>query len=401
MLHCSIARQQEEAVWENASLVDHARRWAAYTPDRVALTGPDGAVTWRRLDRDADAWSSRLAAQLGVAPGDRVALLARNHPDFFALFFACRRVGATLAPLNWRLAVPELDALLELARPKVLLHDDAFRDTAGKLRLPGGCGMAAVSSPLPTSPEIRAAAVRSPHPAPALLLFTSGTTGRPKAAMIPDRQIFFNGINTILAWQLTGADETLLFTPLFHTGALNVLALPLLQAGGTVHVHDAFCAPAVVDAIASGSVSVLFGVPVIFRMLAQTPGFFEAARDRVPGTRDLSPHAPGPATHATGIASRAGSAPGRSRLRLCLGGGAPLPLALIREYERSGLTLTQGFGMTEAGPNCFFLPPDQALSRAGSVGTAMPYCDARIARKDGSPAAPGEVGELWMRGPHV
>lgn len=376
-------------MWKGISIVDHARRWAQYTPDRVALTGADGAVTWQQLDAQADAWAGRLSAEYGVVRGDRVVLLAHNHPDFFSIFFACRRLGAVLAPLNWRLAIPELDDLLALAGPKVLLHDVAFSETAAALRRPEGCGLGR------TGAEGAGGAAHSVRRQPdgggldpagaggvgpnelqagsrdaeetALLLFTSGTTGRPKAAMLPDRQLFFNGVNTILAWRLTGGDETLLFTPLFHTGAINVLALPLLQAGGTVHVQEAFSAPAVVDAVGAGRVSVLFGVPVIFRMLAEAPGFFEAA----------------------------------ARLRLCLCGGAPLPISLIREYESRGLTITQGFGMTEAGPNCFFLPPAEALSRAGSVGIAMPYCDARIAREDGSQAGPDEVGELWMRGPHV
>ncbi len=377
-------------MWNGISSVDHARRWARYTPERTALSGAGGTMTWRELDERAELWAHQLVAEHDVGRGDRVALLARNRTDFFSLFFGCRRVGAILAPLNWRLAGPELVDLLALARPRVLLHDDAFAPVAEGLKRPEGCALACLSKAdsgtrrggqegIPgrsTKPAGEADAgevdtgetdAGESEDSTALLLFTSGTTGRPKAAMLSERQLFYNGLNTIFAWRLTGADETLLFTPLFHTGAINVLALPLLQVGGTVHVQEAFDAPGVVDAVASGKVSVLFGVPVIFRMLADAPGFFEAA----------------------------------TRLRLCLCGGAPLPISLIREYESHGLTITQGFGMTEAGPNCFFLPPHEALSRAGSVGIPMPYCDARLAREDGSEAAADEVGELWMRGPHV
>lgn len=344
------------------SLIDHASRWAGYTPAATALAGPSGRWTYADLDRAADGYASWLAAR-GVRANDRVALLARNDPAFFPLLFGCLRRGAVLAPLNWRLARPETEAVLALARPGVLLADGAHIDVARSLPLPDGC----VAERLPDHPD------RGPHaPAPGgdehpgLVLFTSGTTGLPKAAVLPVRQMFWNGVNTILAFRLTAADRTLVFTPLFHTGAVNVLAMPLLQCGGSVVVHEGFDARRVIDSIREDGVTVLFGVPVILRMLADTPGFWDAA----------------------------------ARLRLCLCGGAPLAVSLIREYEAHGVVLTQGFGMTEAGPNCFFLPPDQALARAGSVGRPMPYAEARI-DCGGREAAAGEVGELCLRGPHV
>ncbi len=203
--------------------------------------------------------------------------------------------------------------------------------------------------------------------APALLLFTSGTTGRPKAALLPVRQLFWNAVNTLEAFRLSGDDGTVVFTPLFHTGAINVLAMPLLQCGGTVHIHDTFDPTRDVQTHRAGDVTTLFGVPVIFRLLADSPGFWEAARG----------------------------------LRLCLCGGAPLPVSLIQRYRDHGITLTQGFGMTEAGPNCFYLPADEARRRPGAVGRPMPYADARVLREDSTQADVAEVGELALRGPHV
>lgn len=361
-------------MWSGTSVIDHARRQAAHQPNAVALSAPGGDWTWSQLDARADAWAAYLVDH-GVGPGDRVALLATNDREFFALLFGCLRRGAVLAPLNWRLAPAELDDLLALARPRVLLHDGGYAATAAGLRRPPGCAMApAVPGP---ARQARGSACRTHQSRelaeladpehPALLLFTSGTTGRPKAAVLPARQLFWNGINTAQAFGLTREDGTLVFTPLFHTGGINVLAMPVLQLGGRVTIQPTFDPAAVVEALRGGRVTALFGVPVIFRLLADTAGFWEAARG----------------------------------LRLCLCGGAPLPVSLIQRYHDHDLTLTQGFGMTEAGPNCFHLPPEEARTHAGAVGRPMPYADARVLREDGSDAADDEVGELALRGPHV
>ena len=360
------------------SLVDHPARWARYLPGEPALTDREGTVDYAELDRRVQRSAVYLTETRGLARGDRVALLADNHGFFFELAFACVRAGLVLAPLNYRLASGELEALLALAAPRLLFVDEAHRGRARALALPSGCEAVDIPGYLADPPEA------SIHPArlvgtadeeTALLLFTSGTTGRPKAAALPARQLFWNAVHTQQAFALTRADATVLYTPLFHTGAINVLALPLLQLGGHVHIHERFDPAAVVRTVRERDVSTLFGVPTTLQALADEPGFFAAAQKAV---------------------------------RLCLCGGAPLSVRLVRAYERQGVALTQGFGMTEVGPNCFFLPPHEVGSRAGSVGKPMPYGEARLVRRptegqDGAPreAAPGEVGELWLRGPHV
>jgi len=333
-----------------------------------------GETTWSwavleaRVARTA-AW---LVDDLGLEPGERVAVLAHNHPCFFELMYACLRAGVVLAPLNFRLAPAELDALLGLCGARVLLVDEANRGTTAAM----AHALARQALPLEAleaepagegnTPTRRALAPLGMED-PALLLFTSGTTGLPKAAVLPVRQLFWNAVNTQLAFGLTGDDATVLYTPLFHTGAINVLALPLFQCGGHVVIHEAFDAGRVLAEVQERRISAIFGVPTTFQMLAEHPDF-EA--------RDLS------------------------AIRLCLCGGAPLTVALIRRYQDRGIVLTQGFGMTEVGPNCFFLPPHEALARAGSVGKPMPYSQARVVVGDRD-AEPGEVGELWLAGPHV
>jgi fatty-acyl-CoA synthase len=352
--------------------VDHPARWGSYLPHRPALSWGDATWTWGELEARVARTARWLVDDLALEPGDRVAVLAYNHPCFFELLFACLRAGVVLAPLNFRLAPAELDALAALSGARVLLVDHGNRATTEAMDHPLAQAplaledLEAAPEGSPGAPSRRPFAPRGMDDS-ALLLFTSGTTGLPKAAVLPVRQLFYNAVNTLLAFGLTGDDATLLYTPLFHTGAINVLAMPLFQCGGHVVIHEAFDAGRVLAEVQRRGISTIFGVPTTFQMLVEHEDW---------ATRDLS------------------------SIRLCLCGGAPLTVSLIRRYQDRGLVLTQGFGMTEVGPNCFYLPPHEALERAGSVGKPMPYSQARVVVGDRE-AEPGEVGELWLSGPHV
>ncbi len=352
--------------------VDHPARWGRYTPERPAISWAGTTWSWGALEARVARTSRRLVDDLGLERGDRVAVLAHNHPCFFELMFACLRAGLVLAPLNFRLAPAELDALLDLCGARVLYVDQGNRSTLASMEHPLA-GSALALEALEAQPDHKAprTAGRVLQPLgmedPALLLFTSGTTGLPKAAVLPARQLFFNAVNTQLAFELTARDSTVLYTPLFHTGAINVLAMPLFQCGGHVVIHPAFDVADVLDEVERSGISTVFGVPTTFQMMAEHEGF-EA--------RDVS------------------------SIRLCLCGGAPLTVALIRRFQDRGLVLTQGFGMTEVGPNCFFLPPRHALERAGSVGMPIHHSQARVV-VEGREAKVDEVGELWLSGPHV
>lgn len=352
--------------------VDHPGRWGAYTPDGPAISRGETTWSWGQLEARVARTACWLVDELGLEPGERLAVLAHNHPCFFELLFACLRAGVVLAPLNFRLAPAELDALLSLCGARVLLVDVGNRGTVEAMAHP----LAGAALPLeqlerdPTGTAglpVRRSLAPLGMEDPALLLFTSGTTGLPKAAVLPVRQLYWNAVNTQLAFGLTAADATVLYTPLFHTGAINVLAMPLLQCGGHVVIHDAFDAGRVLVEVQERRISAIFGVPTTFQLLAEHPDF-EAL--------DLS------------------------SVRLCLCGGAPLTVSMIRRYQERGIVLTQGFGMTEVGPNCFFLPPHEALARAGSVGKPIHFSQARVV-VDGREAEPDEVGELWLSGPHV
>jgi fatty-acyl-CoA synthase len=361
-------------------LGDWTAYWARRTPDAVALVEPSSERRWtyRELDRAANQLAHGLAGACGVGRGDRVALLAHNSLEHFALLFACGKLGAMLAPLNWRLAPRELDEVLADADPKVLFYDDACATTAAALG-PGAAQKAALCRASAGGLDARARlwAPSSDAPAgdpavgledPLLLCYTSGTTGRPKGALLSHRQLLFNSLSTELAVGLSSADSTLVFMPMFHTGGLNCLATPILHHGGKVVVMPAFDAERALTLSADERVTMQMAVPTIFELLRDAPSFRAA---------DLS------------------------SVRMALCGGAPCPLPLIETYRERGILFRQGYGLTEVGPNCFSLTEEDAFRKAGSVGWPNFYVSARIINDADASCADGEPGELVLGGPMV
>ncbi|MEZ6188186.1 MAG: long-chain fatty acid--CoA ligase [Planctomycetota bacterium] len=327
-------------------------KWNRFGPERIALVD---AASGRRLSyaelHDRTQRRALWLQERGVGPGDRVAWTAKNEPEFFELLFACARLGAILVPVNWRLAAPEVEWILGNCRPTVTVGAEEL-----KLELD-------MRGP---TPRIPAAAVEDATPL--MILYTSGTTGRPKGALLTHGSITANSLNTTIACDLRADDSTVTYTPLFHTGAVNVLSLPLLHRGGKVVLLPGFDAEAILEWGALERCTILFGVPTTFEMLRDTPGFAQA---------DLS------------------------AVRFALCGGAPCPLGLIEDYAAKGVVFRQGYGLTEVGPNCFSLPPEDAVRKAGTVGFPVMHCLARVVGADGEDVAQGEVGELWLKGPHV
>ncbi|MBM4368988.1 MAG: long-chain fatty acid--CoA ligase, partial [Deltaproteobacteria bacterium] len=314
--------------------------------------------TYAAMQRDARRWAGRLRAE-GVEPGDRVAVLAPNRAETFLLLFACAELGATLFPMNWRLADPELRWQVEHARPRLVLVDPSMSGRLDGLPLDDDPGVD-TGDPVPGP--------GAPLDAPWVLMYTSGSTGRPKGALLTHGQLHWNAVNTQLACDLSPGDSTLTFTPLFHTGGLNCLSTPLFWRGGRVVLAPGFDAAQSLSLIERERVTLLMGVPTIFQMMAEHPAF--------DGT-DLS------------------------SVRDALVGGAALPMPLLQRYRERDIPLRQGFGLTEVGPNCFSLPPHMVERKWGSVGMPVAHVAARLARPDGSECEPGEPGELWLSGPAV
>ncbi|HET6966600.1 MAG TPA: long-chain fatty acid--CoA ligase [Acidimicrobiales bacterium] len=342
-------------------------RWfaarAARSPNRRALTFEGATWTYAEMQVRIDRMAADLQAG-GVCHGDRVAFLGLNQPAFFEAMFGAARLGAVFVPLNFRLTTPELAFIIEDAGVHTLVVDDAHRPLVEGV--PVRRLMEAESDRSAVTP------LASPDPvAPdevAVIMYTSGTTGRPKGAMLTHANLWWNNVNALHAMDTMEDDVTLVVAPLFHIGGLNVTTLVAWQKGAEVVLHRSFDPGACLADIPRYGVTTMFGVPAMFLLISQHPDFEQA---------DLT------------------------SLRLLVCGGAPVPEPLIKLYNGRGVPIHQGYGLTETAPMVSFLPPEWSLAKLGSAGLPTLLGDVRVVDLDNSPVPPGQTGEICTRGPNV
>ncbi len=357
---------------------------ARLTPDRLALVelAAGRRYTYAELNARANRAAHFLRDRLGVRKGDRVSLLAHNSVVYLDLLYGLGKLGAIFAPLNWRLTGRELTYIINDCEPTVLLCGPEFAATLAEMRpalnvrhylsLEG----AVIEGALHYEAEVAQAASGEPErPAldaddPYCLLYTSGTTGRPKGAVLPHRQVLWNCINTVISWGLTEHDISPVLTPLFHAGGLFAFLTPLLYAGGRIVLTRTFDAEASLRAIADEGCTVVLGVPTLFQMWINTPYFARA---------DFS------------------------RVRFWINGGAAIPTSLVEAWRAAkGGVFRQGYGLTEAGVNCFSMTDEESALKTGSVGKPIFHSEMRLVDpQTGQEAPAGAPGELLIRGPHV
>jgi fatty-acyl-CoA synthase len=362
---------------------DWLARRESLSPDKTALVDMlrgGQAVTYRAWNRAANRTARFLLSVAAIQRGQRVAVLAKNCTEYLDLLFACAKTGAILETLNWRLTPVELAGILAEGEPSVLVYGPGFEATIAALE----GGLASVRAFVALGEPAREGHLafsgrdtRADTPLPEIALTeddpwvlcsTGGSTGLPKAAVLTHGNILWNAINTIVSWGLSPDDVAILDAPLFHTGGLNVFTTPLAHLGGTSIVCDGFDAALFYDLLASARPTLYFGVPTMFVALAEHERFAGA---------DFSP------------------------LRIVISGGAPCPAALQARYWAQGIGLKTGYGLTEAGPNTFWLPPAAVQRKPGSVGAPLFHVDVRVVDHEGRDLPAGAVGELWVRGPHV
>jgi fatty-acyl-CoA synthase len=355
---------------------------ARLTPDKTALVYvPTGErLSYAQLDERSARCARLLRGTLGLRKGDRFGILSGNRVEFLDAFFAAPKAGVILVPLGTRLTAHELAAIVEDAGLRGLLYDTPFVETVRTLRSlhrlerwialgeKADPGDAAWADLLGATPEGALTRERCDPEDLLCLLYTSGTTGRPKGVMVPHRMASWNAYNTAACWQLREDDVSPVFTPLYHAGGLGAFLLPVFAMGGTIALHAGFDPGEVWRVIERERCTVVLGVPTIWKMLLDDPAFAAA---------DLS------------------------HVRWFISGGAPLPLYLIEAYQRRGVVFKQGYGLTEVGVNCFSMTVEESARKPGSIGKPLMFTEARLVSAEGAEVGVGEVGELLLRGPHV
>lgn len=351
-------------------IASHADR----QPDKLAQV--DWHTQRRHSYREMHERVARLAGYLrhetGVSKGDRVALLSLNGSDVFDLQFACARLGAIFCPLNNRLAVPELEYIVNELKPEVLVSDAAFEGTAttigtslSTMRLVDIDSEIGASDVEPVFDMVEQEDVDT-----WIILYTSGTTGTPKGVRIHHGMVIANILASVGPTRLTRDSVNLCFLPHFHTGGLNIFANPCFYLGGTNITLQKFDAALLLRLLADKTLKIshFIGVPSTFQMLANETGFENSDFGHI-----VSPFI----------------------------GGAPAPPALLQQYADVGLNLIHGFGMTEAGPIAITLDAETALAKSGSCGKPPINLEVKLIKRDGLEAAGQEIGEIWLKGEAV
>jgi fatty-acyl-CoA synthase len=365
-------------------VVDLIGRRAALTPDRIAVVELETGqrYTYAELNARANQSANFFQQICGVEAGDRVSILAKNSIVYLDLLNGLSKIGAIFAPFNWRLTATEIAYMVEDLEPKVVVCDPEFipiMEAIGeKLPLPTivHLGQANSKDVLLYHEEIeKASAELPPDPgmdidSPYAILYTSGTTGHPKGAIIPYRQVLFNCINTVVSWGLTSEDVSPIYTPLFHAGGLFAFLMPLLYLGGRIVLARDFDPEASLKWILEEGCTVILGVPTLYQMWLESEYFDQA---------DVS------------------------HVRFFISGGAACPVQLMASWRQTkGVVFRQGYGLTEVGVNCFTMTDEESVQKTGSVGKPVFHSQARIVDPETREiVSPGVSGELQLRGPHV
>ncbi|MCT2006386.1 long-chain fatty acid--CoA ligase [Micrococcus lylae] len=362
----------------NIGVGTYPRRRATVRPEAVAFEFEGTTHTYGevadRVDRLAQALRER-----GLRPGDRVAYLGFNHPALLETFFAANLAGATAVLVNPRLAPAEAEFIVDDSGAAFLVYgadqEASVRRIAAGEKAPHLLSVEGTGGPGEEYEAVLASASGEPVDADvadddvALIMYTSGTTGHPKGAMLTHRNLTFQYLNAFTGTDLRQDEVMLSVAPLFHIAGLNMTTIPTFMMGGRIIIHRAFRPQAVLDEIARSQVTGAFMVPAMLDLLAQHPGFDEA---------DLS------------------------SLRSVMVGGSPLPERSIRLWQDRGVKIVQGFGMTETAPGVCLLEASDALSHAGTAGRPHFFSEVRVVDPvTGDDVPDGTAGEVWACGPQV
>jgi fatty-acyl-CoA synthase len=358
------------------------QRWSDLHPDKPAVIFEEEQITYAELNQRADRASCWLQS-LGIEKGDRLAVMLNNCPEFIELFLACARLGAIFVPLNFRSAPPELDYFFKNCRPRLIVFGHEFIDNVKKLDFENTRPKALLSSvgkvPADTTvldyigesaafdgrkPFLTGSLGPTDPEEPQVIMYTSGTTGRPKGAVLSHRKTFFNCLNADIFFKMHFDDTMLVILPLFHSGGLFIQAAPVIYKGATMVVHPRFDPLKVYQDIERYKVTKFLGVPTVYRALVK-----------------VDPQERGDI----------------SSLKVCAGGGEKTTPELFEKCREAGLAFRQVMGQTETSI-LLWASEEDSFRKPGTVGRPVFHAEVNIVDKNGRAVKPGDVGEIVVRG---
>jgi acyl-CoA synthetase (AMP-forming)/AMP-acid ligase II len=353
-----------------------ARR-ALLEPGGLGLVAGELRLSYAQLNARANKLA-HAAAALGLRRGDRVAVLLRNTVEYYDAYFGLAKQGILLCGINWRLAPPEVAYILENSGARLLIYGQEFEGVAAQAERPSSLEYLVIAGEpdglaQQTYAEFTGSASEAEPTSqagsddPLVLMYTSGTTGRPKGAVLTHQQMFWSSATVVFTMDLRQGDVMLLPIPLYHIGGLCFITV-LVHRGAAGVLLPAWDAGEALRLVEAERINHFMGVPTMLGAMLDHPNF--AATDR-------------------------------SSLRWLLASAAPVPPDLIRAYAASGVTMLQSFGLTETAGPATVLSGDMALAKVGSAGLPYFHTQVKVVDEAGRQAPPGELGEIWIRGPHV
>lgn len=356
--------------------IDWLKQWNQYSPKNTAVLDGDTneSLTYKQLFILAQKAAFILKTKYKVKKGDRIALFSTNEIESLALFFGVQRLGALLVPINFRLTAREVAHIINDSNPQVVLFEKEFETTIEEVKKQSFDFQSQVFKFSDqnnfvyemNSSESLFNDFQAQFEDSCLILYTSGTTGAPKGAVLTHKTLFWNSLNTTLRLNLNQNDCTVTFLPLFHTGGWNVLTTPFLHRGAKLIFLKKFDAERVLALSEREKATILFGVPTTMDLMAQHPKF-----------KDFN----------------------LSSLRYAIVGGEPMPIDLIHTWSERNVPIRQGYGLTEFGPNVFSLNEEDSIRKIGSIGFPNFYIQTKVLLENGEEAKANEIGELVLRGP--
>jgi fatty-acyl-CoA synthase len=359
---------------------DWLSRRSLLHPEKEAIVYGELRLSYRDLNDRVNRMIHALG-KMGLRKGDRFAIFSLNSNAFLETVFACARLGVILVPINFRLAPPEIEYILQDSGARVLMTDanlfGMIEESLEKMDLDhlivegnSAPARATAFEALIEGQPIEAPSIGEPIGGedPFSLMYTSGTTGTPKGAILTHNNLFWNAVNCMHGFELDAHTRFLISVPLFHAGGLNGGALPTLYAGGTIVLESFFHPETTLDQVQKEKITFLGGVPLMFQLMLEVPAF-----DSV----DLG------------------------SVKTIMAGAMPVPVSLIEAYQEKSVTFQQSYGLTEATSSVLHLRHEDALRKVGSAGKPFLHVDVRIADMEGEEVRPGESGEILVRGGNV